>query len=115
MHHPAFTCTPIVYSTSKISYTKLITGRIRGYQNGTLDGFLGPQESLNINGNYVDGNSITSNNEHVWTFAAGCNCISMKPKTTPVMNLHHHVALENFVPLISGNHRNVEFLHLHGF
>ncbi len=72
-------CTPIVYSTSKISYTK-ITGRIRGYQNGTLDGFLGPQESLNINGNYVDGISITSNNEHVWTFAAGCNCISMKPK-----------------------------------
>ncbi len=76
-------CTPIVYSTSKISYTK-ITGRIRGYQMGTLDGFIGINSrprSMNVSANYVDCVSVTSNNEHVWTFAAGCDCGSMKPDT----------------------------------
>ncbi len=70
-------CTTILYSTFKISYTK-ITGQIRAYQIGTLDGFSG-RRGMNIGDNYVDGVSITSNNEHVWTFAAGCNCDSMKP------------------------------------
>ena len=70
-------CNTIEYSTFKISYTK-ITGQIRAYQIGTLDGFSGIR-GMNIDDNYVDGVSITSNNEHVWTFAAGCNCDSMKP------------------------------------
>ena len=76
-------CTEIVYSTAKISYAK-ITGQIRGYQIGTLDGFRdirSQPRSMNISANYVDGISVTSNNEHVWTFAAGCDCNSMKPDT----------------------------------
>ena len=76
-------CTEIVYCTAKISYAK-ITGQIRGYQIGTLDGFIGinaQQRSMNISANYVDGVSVTSNNEHVWTFAAGCDCNSEKPHT----------------------------------
>ncbi len=76
-------CTEIVYSTAKIYFTK-ITGQIRGYQIGTLDGFIGindPPRSMNISANYVDGLSVTFNNEHVWTFAAGCDCNSMKPDT----------------------------------
>ncbi len=76
-------CTEIVYSTAKISYAK-IAGQIRGYQIGTLDGFIdirSQPRSMNISANYVDGISITSNNEHVWTFAAGCDCNSMKPDT----------------------------------
>ncbi len=76
-------CTEVVYSTAKISYAK-ITGQIRGYQIGTLDGFRdirSQPRSMNISANYVDGISVTSNNEHVWTFAAGCDCNSMKPDT----------------------------------
>ncbi len=76
-------CTEIVYSTAKISYAK-ITGQIRGYQIGTLDGFRdihSKPRSMNISANYVDGVSVTSNVEHVWTFAAGCDCNSMKPDT----------------------------------
>ncbi len=76
-------CTEIVYSTAKISYAE-ITGRIRGYQIGTLDGFIGindPPRSMNISANYVDGISVISNNEHIWTFAAGCDCTHTKPDT----------------------------------
>ncbi len=76
-------CTEIVYSTAKISYAE-ITGQIRGYQIGTLDGFIdinSQPRSINISANYVDGISVISNNEHIWTFAAGCDCNSMKPDT----------------------------------
>ncbi len=76
-------CTTLVYSTFKIDYTK-ITGQIRGYQNRTLDGFKNISaliRSTNISKNYVDGVSVTSNYEHVWTFAAGCDCNSEKPDT----------------------------------
>ncbi len=76
-------CTEIVYTTFKIIYTK-ITGRIRGFQIGSLNGFMNIfafVRSTNISKNYVDGVSVTSNNEHVWTFAAGCDCNSRKPDT----------------------------------
>ena len=72
-------CAEIVYSTFKISYTK-ITGQIRGYQIGTLDGFQDASayiRSTNISDNYVDGVSLTSDNEHVWTFVTGFGKIGL--------------------------------------
>ena len=32
-----------------------------------------------LNTNYLDGVSVNSNNEHVWSFAAGCLCDEDKP------------------------------------
>ena len=71
-------CTSLDFSTFDIHYTK-VCGQIRAYQIGTPDGFHGDQrtniQTANIADNYLDGISITSNQQHIWSFAAGrCNC-----------------------------------------
>ena len=35
-----------------------------------MDGF----RNVSLNSNYLDGVSVSSNNEHVWSFAGGCLC-----------------------------------------
>ena len=82
-------CTEILYPSFNIEYT-LITGKIRAYQLRSVDGFKNvpplinlrphiPSNNSNISSNYLDGISITSNGLHVWSFAAGCDCITDKP------------------------------------
>ena len=73
-------CTSIFYSSLDIPYSK-VCGRIRAYKVGTPDGFLrlrGVQGG--INGNYLDGISITVNNStyrtHVWSLVAGRYCFN---------------------------------------
>ncbi len=73
-------CTTLVYSTLNVQYTK-VTGKIRGYQIGTLDGFVGISGASRSSDNYVDGVTITANDMHVWTYAAGqCDCAGMRPE-----------------------------------
>ena len=79
-------CTEILYPTFQIEYTK-ISGKIRAYQLKSVDGFQNiqnlrpnkPSKNSNINSNYLDGVSITCNGLHVWSFAAGCDCMTDKP------------------------------------
>ena len=80
-------CHEISVPVYKMRYTQ-ITGRVHGYQKGSLDCFneiivsgVGRLSSnSDIYSNYLDGVSITSNGEHVWFFAAGCKCNSVPNK-----------------------------------
>jgi len=78
-------CTQIVYSTFQIEYTH-ISGKIRGYLLNTMDGFddnggiRSDFPNNKLYSNYLDGVSVTSNGIHVWSFVAGCDCMSDKPK-----------------------------------
>ena len=80
-------CTEINYPVNNIRYTK-ITGQIRGYQVKTSDCFERygstprPINFRNLNNNYLDGVSISTNGRHVWSFAAGCNCRNAINKPT---------------------------------
>ena len=81
-------CTEIIYPIHSKSYTS-IAGQIRGYQVGSSDGFISYNISIprlssftNVNNNYLDGVSISTNGKHVWSFAAGCNCINTNNKPT---------------------------------
>ena len=72
-------CTSVRYPVFNMQYSK-VCGQIRGYQVGSLDGFKGSSRSTDIGGNYLDGISVTSNRQHIWSFAAGwCNCDGRKP------------------------------------
>ena len=67
-------CTSIIYTTNGKHYTDIL-GSVRGYQIGTTDAFdpYYNNQSIDINGVYVDGVSITqgANRNHIWTYAAG--------------------------------------------
>ena len=62
-------CREIRYSTHNIRYSN-ISGAVRAIAFGKLKGF----RDVNLDRNYLDGVSIRSNNEHIWSFAAGCSC-----------------------------------------
>ena len=69
-------CTPILYSSFNIPYSK-VCGQIRGYGVGTIDGLYQSSQihGNSVNDNYLDGVSISSNGSHVWSFVAGdCRC-----------------------------------------
>ena len=80
-------CHEISVPVYKMRYTQ-ITGRVQGYQKGSLDcfneiiesGVRRPSSNSDISSNYLDGVSITSNGEHVWSFAAGCKCNNIPNK-----------------------------------
>ena len=82
-------CTEINYPVYNTQYTQ-ITGQIRGYQIRSSDGFDPKNEMsmsrrpdfTDLNDNYLDGVSISTNGEHVWSFAAGCNCLNTNNKPT---------------------------------
>ena len=78
-------CTEILYPTFPIEYSK-ISGKVRAYQTKSVDGFNNikelrpdPNDNSDISSKYLDGVSITSNGLHVWSFAAGCDCMTDKP------------------------------------
>ena len=62
-------CAEIRYSSNNVRYSN-ISGAVRAIAFGRLTGF----RNFNLNSNYLDGVSVSSNNEHVWSFAAGCSC-----------------------------------------
>ena len=72
-------CTEIHYSTHNVRYNN-ISGAVRALAIEKLDGFKNAagntfrSNNANLNSNYLDGVSVSSNNEHVWSFAAGCLC-----------------------------------------
>ena len=80
-------CTEIIYPVYNTTYTR-ITGQIRGYQIRTSDSFVSvgslqrPKNFTDLNNNYLDGVSISTNGQHVWSFAAGCNCLNTPNKPT---------------------------------
>ena len=83
-------CTEIIYPVYNIKYTQ-ITGQIRGYQIRSSDGFIlvnksipRPRNFTDLNSNYLDGVSISTNGQHVWSFAAGCNCSVVLKKPTVI-------------------------------
>ena len=87
-------CTEIVYPVYNIKYTN-ITGQVRGYQIRSCDGFVSnnrirprPPSSVSLSHNYLDGVSISTNGSHVWSFAAGCNCMNTRMK--PAFIDHHY-------------------------
>ena len=66
-------CYSTIFSTYNITFNK-ICGIVKGYQKGSTLGFA-PSKfyTKSINGQYVEGVSITLGNprKHVWTYAAG--------------------------------------------
>ena len=71
-------CTSVTFAVHGIKYTS-ITGRVLAWQYRNPDAFSNPhghqRAENNIDGNYVDGISITHgvspSTEHIWTFAIG--------------------------------------------
>ena len=73
-------CTEIHYPTNNKNYTHII-GRVQGFQKSSMDCFDDiPQNksrftNSTIFSNYIDGVSIISSRQHIWSFAAGrCSC-----------------------------------------
>ena len=67
-------CDSVTISTGGVSY-QYIRGKLSGYQYGSPDAFAG-RSSPSIDGNYVDGVSIThgqSPRKHIWTYAVGAH------------------------------------------
>ena len=62
-------CTEIYFSTHNVQYSN-ISGAVRAIALRTLEGF----RNDNLGTNYLDGVSVSSNNEHIWSFAGGCSC-----------------------------------------
>ncbi len=67
-------CSSVILPSNAFYFSR-VCGRIKGYQVGSPDTFgnSGQGRSPGINGNYVDGVSLTHGNpkQHIWTFAAG--------------------------------------------
>ena len=95
---PAGHCQSVKFPSYNISYSQ-VCGRVIGYQYGSPDA-INPERSQknNINGDYVDGVSLTYGNprKHIWTFMAGlqenfyynlkvyeCPCSPSSPVTPP--------------------------------
>ena len=81
-------CTEINYPVYNLTYTQ-ITGQVRAYQVKSSDGFEShnrriprPTNFTDLYNNYLDGVSISTNGQHVWSFAAGCNCLNTNNKPT---------------------------------
>ena len=72
-------CTEIHYSTHNVRYSN-ISGAVKALGSGRLEGFNNADgntirsNNVNLNSSYLDGVSVSSNSEHVWSFAAGCFC-----------------------------------------
>ena len=72
-------CTSVLFSSFNIQYTS-ICGTIRGYGVGTVDG-LYYRRTLrgSLTDNYLDGISVSSDGNHIWSFVAGNCACNYKP------------------------------------
>ena len=76
-------CSSTVFQVHGINYTH-VCGKVIGYQDKSTDAFQQTEHRTNgIDGNYVDGVSITHGyypRRHIWTFAAALSEGSIHPK-----------------------------------
>ena len=67
-------CLSAMYDTNRINYSH-VCGRVIGYEYRATDAFHRDPSPSTIDGNYVDGVSLTPGSpggrQHIWTFAAG--------------------------------------------
>ena len=92
-------CSSSTFSVHGIPYDH-VCGRIIGYQFATPDAFAsfasnGVRNSSGIDGNYVDGISLTHGHprEHIWTFAGGLDEIASQPRLNcPCTNTYQAAA-----------------------
>ena len=63
------TCGLIEYPSHIVQYSK-VCGRVFGFYGNSLDGFGTSVYPPTLFSSYVDGVSLTTNGEHIWTFAA---------------------------------------------
>ena len=71
-------CTEIHYSTHNVRYSN-ISGAVKAIELRRLDGF----RNVNLNCSYLDGVSVSSNNEHVWSFAGDYSCEDINNSNKP--------------------------------
>ena len=71
-------CTEIHYSTHNVRCSN-ISGEVKAIGLRRLDGF----RNVNLNCSYLDGVSVNSNNEHVWSFAGGYSCEDINNSNKP--------------------------------
>ena len=86
-------CSSVTFPIKSSGYSK-VCGKIIAYQVGSTDGFADyGNRNTGINGNYVDGVSLTHGNprRHVWTFVAA---------------LHEHNSDHSSCPCIVGTNAN---------
>ena len=90
----------VTYST--ISEYSKVCGKIRGFQTGTPDSFVNSANAGSLEGNYVDGVSLTHGHprQHIWTFAAysqNTRCLCDRPTShTRVINPPPFVSTDYF-------------------
>ena len=60
------------YSNISRAVRALSIGHLDGFNNA--DGNTFRSNNVNLNSNCLDGVSVSSNNEHVWSFTANCLC-----------------------------------------
>ena len=90
-------CQSVKFPSYSISYSQ-VCGRVIGYQYGSPDAIARERPHKNLNGEYVDGVSITRGNrrKHIWTFMAAiqentilfrgqsqCPCAPNNPMSIP--------------------------------
>jgi len=88
-------CYPAYFSNYKADYNS-ICGKLKGYQEGSTDGFY--EHSSSINGPYLEGVSITvgTPRKHVWSYATGytkqshCPCANNNPGNPPFFVKDHY-------------------------
>ena len=83
-------CSSTTFDVHGIEYTQ-VCGKIIAYQDSSPDAF-GSTSSVNIDGNYVDGISLTHGanpRKHVWTFAAALDEVGTWAQANcPCTNVH---------------------------
>ena len=82
-------CPSVILSTSGVEYTK-VCGKILAYQFSSPNGFDTHSGSDEIDGNYVDGVSLTYGDtprNHIWIFAAGLGGRSVCPCSSSVSSV----------------------------
>ncbi len=100
-------CDSTTFSVQGLQYSQ-VCGRIVAYQYATTDAFYladspGAVPTGTIDGNYVDGVSITHGNpkDHVWTFAAALDELDTRAVVCPCTNINYPI--ENKVPSFVGD------------
>ena len=96
-------CTEIHYPTNNKNYTHIM-GRVQGFQKSSMDCFddIPPFKSRLSNStifsNYLDGVSIISNGQHIWSFAAGrCSCDNIVGNKPDFVGEHFTADGSNFI------------------
>ena len=84
-------CSSATFDVHGIKYTQ-VCGKIIAYQDESPDAFHRSSSNINIDGNYVDGISLTHGTtprKHIWTFAAALDEVgTFQHRNCPCTNVH---------------------------